>query len=65
MSARRHRIVIAREIPANVILNGEFAGIFEGLSIGSNDLTQFTHGLDRDSALVAPSSANATPPSCA
>jgi pyruvate,water dikinase len=41
------------EIPANVILAEEFAAIFDGFSIGSNDLTQLTLGLDRDSAIVA------------
>jgi pyruvate,water dikinase len=41
------------EIPSNVILADEFAEIFDGFSIGSNDLTQLTLGLDRDSDLVA------------
>jgi len=41
------------EIPANVILADEFAKIFDGFSIGSNDLTQLTLGVDRDSELVA------------
>lgn len=41
------------EIPANVILAEEFLKIFDGYSIGSNDLTQLTLGLDRDSATVA------------
>ncbi len=41
------------EIPANVILAEEFLDIFDGFSIGTNDLTQLTLGLDRDSALVA------------
>jgi pyruvate, water dikinase len=41
------------EIPANVILAEEFAKHFDGFSIGSNDLTQLTLGVDRDSALVS------------
>jgi pyruvate, water dikinase len=41
------------EIPSNVILADEFLKIFDGYSIGSNDLTQLTLGLDRDSATVA------------
>ncbi len=41
------------EIPSNVILAGEFAKIFDGFSIGSNDLTQLALGVDRDSSLVS------------
>jgi len=41
------------EIPSNVILADKFAEIFDGFSIGSNDLTQLTLGLDRDSELIA------------
>jgi pyruvate,water dikinase len=41
------------EIPSNVVLAEEFARIFDGFSIGSNDLTQLTLGLDRDSAIVS------------
>ncbi|MFO8130231.1 MAG: phosphoenolpyruvate synthase [Bacteroidales bacterium] len=40
------------EVPANVMRIGEFAKLFDGFSIGSNDLTQLTLGLDRDSAMV-------------
>ncbi len=47
-------IYVMCEIPSNVILAEEFAKIFDGFSIGSNDLTQMTLGVDRDSALVAP-----------
>jgi len=41
------------EIPSNVILAREFAKLFDGFSIGSNDLTQLTLGVDRDSELVS------------
>lgn len=46
-------IYVMCEIPSNVILAEEFAKIFDGFSIGSNDLTQLTLGLDRDSELVS------------
>lgn len=46
-------IYVMCEIPANVILADEFAEIFDGFSIGSNDLTQLTLGVDRDSEIVA------------
>ncbi len=46
-------IYVMCEIPSNVISGEEFAQIFDGFSIGSNDLTQLTLGVDRDSALVA------------
>lgn len=46
-------IYVMAEIPSNVILAEEFADVFDGFSIGSNDLTQLTLGLDRDSALVS------------
>ncbi len=42
------------EIPSNVVLADEFAEIFDGFSIGSNDLTQLILGVDRDSEIVAP-----------
>jgi len=47
-------IYVMCEIPANVILAAEFAEIFDGFSIGSNDLTQLILGVDRDSEVVAP-----------
>jgi len=46
-------VYVMCEIPANVILAEEFAEIFDGFSIGSNDLTQLILGLDRDSEIVA------------
>lgn len=46
-------IWVMAEIPSNILLVEEFAKIFDGFSIGSNDLTQLTLGLDRDSKLVA------------
>jgi len=47
-------VYVMCEIPANVIVSDQFAEIFDGFSIGSNDLTQLTLGLDRDSEIVAP-----------
>ncbi|NKX51746.1 phosphoenolpyruvate synthase, partial [Arthrobacter deserti] len=47
------QIVMMCELPANALLADEFLEYFDGFSIGSNDLTQLTLGLDRDSALVA------------
>ena len=44
---------VMAEIPSNVILAEEFAQIFDGFSIGSNDLTQLTLGIDRDSAIIS------------
>jgi pyruvate,water dikinase len=46
-------VYVMCEIPANVVLAAEFAEVFDGFSIGSNDLTQLVLGVDRDSALVA------------
>ncbi|HEY9620798.1 MAG TPA: phosphoenolpyruvate synthase [Crinalium sp.] len=47
------QVYVMCEIPSNVILADEFSQVFDGFSIGSNDLTQLTLGLDRDSSLVA------------
>lgn len=47
-------VYVMAELPSNVFLADQFAGIFDGFSIGSNDLTQLVLGVDRDSALVAP-----------
>lgn len=47
------QVYVMCEIPSNVILADEYSKVFDGFSIGSNDLTQLTLGLDRDSGLVA------------
>ncbi|TDE53020.1 phosphoenolpyruvate synthase [Flavobacterium sp. GT3P67] len=47
------QVYVMIEIPSNVLMADEFAKLFDGFSIGSNDLTQLTLGLDRDSALVS------------
>jgi len=47
------RIVMMCELPSNALLADRFLELFDGFSIGSNDLTQLTLGLDRDSGLVA------------
>jgi pyruvate,water dikinase len=46
-------VYVMCEVPSNVVLAEEFADVFDGVSIGSNDLTQLTLGLDRDSGLIA------------
>ncbi len=46
------KLYVMAEIPANVIQAAEFAEIFDGFSIGSNDLTQLTLGVDRDSEIM-------------
>jgi pyruvate,water dikinase len=48
-------VYVMCEIPNNVLLIDEFSALFDGFSIGSNDLTQLTLGVDRDSAIVADS----------
>jgi len=49
------RLIMMCEIPSNALLAERFLDYFDGFSIGSNDLTQLTLGLDRDSALIAAS----------
>jgi len=46
------KVYVMCEIPSNILLADEFLQIFDGMSIGSNDLTQLTLGLDRDSGIV-------------
>ena len=47
------KVLMMSEIPSNALLAEDFLSYFDGMSIGSNDMTQLTLGLDRDSALVA------------
>ncbi|MCV2883890.1 phosphoenolpyruvate synthase [Aestuariibacter sp. AA17] len=47
------RVIMMCELPSNALLADEFLEIFDGFSIGSNDMTQLTLGLDRDSGLIA------------
>ena len=47
------KIIMMCEVPSNALLADEFLELFDGFSIGSNDMTQLTLGLDRDSAIVA------------
>lgn len=46
-------VYVMAEIPSNVVLAEKFAQIFDGFSIGSNDLTQLTLGIDRDSGIIS------------
>jgi pyruvate,water dikinase len=50
---KNFQVYIMAEVPSNVLMADEFARYFDGFSIGSNDLTQLTLGIDRDSALLA------------
>ncbi len=47
------RLIMMCEVPSNALLADQFLDYFDGFSIGSNDLTQLTLGIDRDSGLVA------------
>src|SRR5690606_401346 len=47
------KVIMMCEIPSNALLADEFLDLFDGFSIGSNDMTQLTLGLDRDSGIVA------------
>jgi pyruvate,water dikinase len=46
-------VYVMAEIPSNILLAKKFAQLFDGFAIGSNDLTQLTLGLDRDSSIVS------------
>ena len=50
---KNFKVYVMAEIPSNVILADEFCKYFDGFSIGSNDLTQLTLGIDRDSEKLA------------
>ena len=50
---RNLRLIMMCEIPSNVLLADDFLQLVDGFSIGSNDLTQLTLGIDRDSGLIA------------
>jgi pyruvate,water dikinase len=52
-NSKKLRIWVMAEIPANIMLVEEFGKVFDGFSIGSNDLTQLTLGLDRDNKQIA------------
>ena len=47
------KVIMMCEVPSNALMADEFLEMFDGFSIGSNDLTQLSLGLDRDSAIVA------------
>src|SRR5574339_488003 len=47
------KVIMMCEIPSNALLADRFLEHFDGMSIGSNDMTQLTLGLDRDSAIIA------------
>ncbi|MBI5220596.1 MAG: phosphoenolpyruvate synthase [Candidatus Liptonbacteria bacterium] len=57
------KVYVMCEIPANVILADQFLNIFDGMSIGSNDLTQLTVGIDRDGSALVRGIANENDPS--
>jgi pyruvate,water dikinase len=48
------KVLMMCELPANALLAEQFLEFFDGMSIGSNDMTQLALGVDRDSAIVAP-----------
>lgn len=57
------RLIMMCELPSNAVLAEQFLQYFDGFSIGSNDMTQLTLGIDRDSGLVSNRLTNATLPS--
>lgn len=48
------RLIMMCELPGNALLADRYLEYFDGMSIGSNDMTQLTLGIDRDSAIIAP-----------
>ena len=58
------KVVMMCEIPSNAVIADQFLEYFDGFSIGSNDMTQLTLGIDRDSAWSPPASTSATPRCC-
>lgn len=52
-NSKQLKIYVMAEIPSNALLADEFLSLFDGMSIGSNDLTQLTIGLDRDSGILS------------
>jgi pyruvate,water dikinase len=47
------KVIMMCELPTNALLAGQYLAHFDGMSIGSNDMTQLTLGIDRDSAIIA------------
>ena len=54
------KVIMMSELPTNALLADQYLEHFDGMSIGSNDMTQLALGLDRDSALVADTSTSET-----
>jgi len=54
LSSDEMDVYVMAELPSNIVLADQFAELFDGFSIGSNDLTQLTLGVDRNSEKLAP-----------
>ena len=57
------QVIMMCELPSNAVIADAFLDYFDGFSIGSNDMTQLTLGIDRDELWLPAASTNATPPS--